>query len=94
MDSFEELRAAVHKETYDQLHTLLTEHLKSIHYTGVVQYGIDYSRHILKLYSQSPGRLIGKGGKDVDTLQCKLSDKFKNTWSVEFVEVHGYCINV
>lgn len=54
-----------------------------------VGYWYDYGNRNLVLYTNSPGRLIGKGGKNIEVLRNKLKEQMVGNWTVELSEIKG-----
>lgn len=43
----------------------------------------------MEIYTQHPGMLIGKYGKDVHEFQDMLNQEYRGDWKVKFIEVRG-----
>lgn len=43
----------------------------------------------MEIYTQHPGVLIGKYGKDVHEFQDMLNEEYRSDWKVKFIEVRG-----
>lgn len=82
------------RKTEEALKTWLLE----IGFNGTVGYEKDIGRKTIKIYSNKPGVLIGRGGKNVFILSDLLSEtfngNFEEKWAVEFVEVKGDFVTV
>lgn len=49
---------------------------------------------VMTIYTQQPGKLIGKKGKDVDKFKADLKEEFGINYEVKFVEVRGGFVNM
>jgi hypothetical protein len=54
-----------------------------------VGYWYNYGARTLVLYTDRPGQLIGKHGKDIEILREKLMKQMIGNWTIELVEIHG-----
>ena len=59
-----------------------------------VGYYFNLYDHVLELYTDHPGMLIGKAGSNIDLLKKMLSDEFHGTWSVKIIEVRDGFVSV
>ena len=63
--------------------------LDQIGFNEPVGYWYNYGARNLVLYTNSPGKLIGKYGKDIEILREKLMDQMPGNWTIELVEIKG-----
>lgn len=89
IDKFQELREECHKIVKRENESILQEWLNRIGYPGIVGYYRDICNHVLELYTQHPGWLIGKEGNNVAELKYMLSEKFGGEWEIKFIEIRG-----
>jgi hypothetical protein len=54
-----------------------------------VGYWYNYGARNLVLYTNRPGQLIGKHGKDIEILREKLMKQMIGNWTIELIEIKG-----
>lgn len=59
----------------------------TIGYKGIVGYDNNYLRKIFTVWTDKPGILIGKGGKNVDILKEILKEEFDCDYEIKFKEI-------
>lgn len=69
--------------------TLIKKWLDKIGYNETIGYYRDVRNHTMEIYTQHPGVLIGKYGKDVHEFQDMLDEEYRGHWKVKFIEVRG-----
>lgn len=67
---------------------------KAAHYNRPVGYDIDYSDHVVTIYAEHPGILIGLHGKDVFKFKEILKERFHREYQVKFVQIRGRIVNL
>ena len=88
---WDEIRWDAHEYMRNRKEAILKEWLTTI--TGgkrITTIGYNFNLHNkhLKIYSDHPGMLIGKGGKDVDLLKQMVNKEFHGEWKVDLIEVY------
>ena len=68
---------------------LIKKWLDKIGYNETIGYYRDIRNHTMEIYTQHPGVLIGKYGKDVHEFQDMLDEEYRGHWKVKFIEVRG-----
>lgn len=63
--------------------------LDKIGFKDPVGYWYNYGARNLVLYTNKPGQLIGKHGKDIDILRDILMKQMVGNWTIELVEIKG-----
>ena len=63
--------------------------LDQIGFNEPVGYWYNYGARNLVLYTNRPGQLIGKNGKNIEILREKLMDQMPGNWTIELVEIKG-----
>ena len=78
----------------DKYKKLIEDWCKKCNYIYPIGYNIDYltnsHEYVITIYTQSPGRLIGKAGKDYNDFINELKKEFNIKYTVKFVEVDEF----
>lgn len=67
---------------------------KASRYDRPIGYDIDYSNHIVTIYAEHPGALIGYHGVHVFKFKDILKERFHKDYQVKFVEIRGRIVNL
>lgn len=59
-----------------------------------VGYYRDCVKHVFTVYTNRPGELIGKGGKNIEKFKADLLEEYKHEYDVKIVEVRGGFANL
>lgn len=86
---FEEFRGMILEEQAEKNERVLKHFFRRIDYKGIVGYENDLGRKVFKVWSDRPGILIGKGGKNVEILKEILKEEFDYDYTIEFKEIKG-----
>lgn len=86
---FEELRGEVLEEMDGRNERVLKNFFFRIGNKGIVGYENKLDKNKFTVWTDRPGILIGKGGKNVDILKEELKKEFNRDYDVEFKEIKG-----
>lgn len=86
---FEELRGEVLEEMDERNERVLKHFFFRIGNKGIVGYENKLGKKKFIVWTDKPGILIGKGGKNVDILKEELKKEFNRDYDVEFKEIKG-----
>lgn len=86
---FEELRGEVLEEMDERNERVLKHFFFRIGNKGIVGYENKLDKNKFTVWTDRPGILIGKGGKNVDILKEELKKEFNRDYDVEFKEIKG-----
>ena len=89
---FEELRGEVLEEMDERNERVLKNFFFRIGNKGIVGYENKLGKKKFIVWTDKPGILIGKGGKNVDILKEELKKEFNRDYDVEFKEIKGKMI--
>lgn len=89
---FEELRGEVLEEMDERNERVLKNFFFRIGNKGIVGYENKLDKNKFTVWTDRPGILIGKGGKNVDILKEELKKEFNRDYDVEFKEIKGKMI--
>lgn len=89
---FEELRGKVLEEMDERNERVLKHFFFRIGNKGIVGYENNLGKKKFIVWTDKPGILIGKGGKNVDILKEELKKEFDRDYDVEFKEIKGKMI--
>lgn len=89
---FEELREEVLEEMDERNERVLKHFFFRIGNKGIVGYENKLGKKKFIVWTDKPGILIGKGGKNVDILKEELKKEFDRDYDVEFKEIKGKMI--
>lgn len=89
---FEELRGKVLEEMDERNERVLKHFFFRIGNKGIVGYENKLDKNKFTVWTDRPGILIGKGGKNVDILKEELKKEFNSDYDVEFKEIKGKMI--
>lgn len=89
---FEELRGEVLEEMDERNERVLKHFFFRIGNKGIVGYENKLDKNKFTVWTDRPGILIGKGGKNVDILKEELKKEFNRDYDVEFKEIKGKMI--
>lgn len=89
---FEELRGEVLEEMDGRNERVLKNFFFRIGNKGIVGYENKLDKNKFTVWTDRPGILIGKGGKNVDILKEELKKEFNRDYDVEFKEIKGKMI--
>ena len=89
---FEELRGEVLEEMDERNERVLKHFFFRIGNKGIVGYENKLDKNKFTVWTDRPGILIGKGGKNVDILKEELKKEFNSDYDVEFKEIKGKMI--
>ena len=89
---FEELRGEVLEEMDERNERVLKQFFFRIGNKGIVGYENNLAKNKFTVWTDRPGILIGKGGKNVDILKEELKKEFNRDYDVEFKEIKGKMI--
>ena len=89
---FEELRGKVLEEMDERNKRVLKHFFFRIGNKGIVGYENKLGKKKFIVWTDKPGILIGKGGKNVDILKEELKKEFDRDYDVEFKEIKGKMI--
>ena len=89
---FEELRGKVLEEMDERNERVLKHFFFRIGNKGIVGYENNLGKNKFTIWTDRPGILIGKGGKNVDILKEELKKEFNRDYDVEFKEIKGKMI--
>ena len=89
---FEELRGEVLEEMDERNERVLKHFFFRIGNKGIVGYENKLGKKKFIVWTDKPGILIGKGGKNVDILKEELKKEFNRDYDVEFKEIKGKMI--
>ena len=86
---FEELRGEVLEEMGERNERVLKRFFFRTGNKGIVGYENKLGKKKFIVWTDKPGILIGKGGKNVDILKEELKKEFDRDYDVEFKEIKG-----
>ena len=86
---FEELRGEVLEEMGERNERVLKRFFFRTGNKGIVGYENKLGKKKFIVWTDKPGILIGKGGKNVDILKEELKKEFNRDYDVEFKEIKG-----
>lgn len=89
---FEELRGEVLEEMGERNERVLKRFFFRTGNKGIVGYENKLGKKKFIVWTDKPGILIGKGGKNVDILKEELKKEFNRDYDVEFKEIKGKMI--
>ena len=89
---FEELRGEVLEEMDERNERVLKHFFFRIGNKVIVGYENKLDKNKFTVWTDRPGILIGKGGKNVDILKEELKKEFNRDYDVEFKEIKGKMI--
>lgn len=89
---FEELRGEVLEEMDERNERVLKRFFFRTGNKGIVGYENKLGKKKFIIWTDKPGILIGKGGKNVDILKEELKKEFDREYVVEFKEIKGKMI--
>ena len=93
-DNFEKMRLEVLQHSIDRNKKLIETWCSKAGVNEPVGYYNDMHSHVMKIYTNRPGYLIGKAGCLVDGFKEKLKEEFGKDYTVEFIEIRGSIVNV
>ena len=93
-DEWLEMRAEAHAFMHNMHKKLIEDWCEECKVTTPVGYYHDYATHTLHIYTDWPGKLIGKGGEAVRKFEETLSKEFRKPYKVKFIEVRGGFVNI
>lgn len=88
-ENFERYRGESLERISEKNERVLKYFFWEINYKGIVGYENDLGKKIFKVYTDRPGILIGKGGKNVDILKDILKKEFNYDYTIEFKAIKG-----
>ena len=86
---FEELITEALEEMSERNERVMKNFFYSIGHKGVVGYENDLGKKVFTVWTDKPGILIGKGGKNVWILKDILKEEFDYDYEIEFKEIKG-----
>ena len=89
---FQELRGEVLEEMGERNERVLKRFFFRTGNKGIVGYENKLGKKKFIVWTDKPGILIGKGGKNVDILKEELKKEFNRDYDVEFKEIKGKMI--
>ena len=89
---FEELRGEEIEEMGERNERELKRFFFRTGNKGIVGYENKLDKNKFTVWTDRPGILIGKGGKNVDILKEELKKEFDEDYDVEFKEIKGKMI--
>lgn len=85
--SWQQFRAECNKYIKDKKEAILKRWLSDIRFDDPIGYSINLSTHIITIYTNHPGMIIGKAGENIVNIEQMLSDEFGGVWKVELVDM-------
>lgn len=93
-DSFEKFRGECLEQSHNRNKQLIEDWCKKSKMTHPVGFYNDLSNHIMTIYTDRPGWLIGKAGIRFDEFKAALREEFGRDYEVKFVEIRGGIVNI
>lgn len=94
-DSFERFRGECLEYNHNKNCNMIEEWCKEAGVTSPVGYYNELEKHIITIYTNKPGYLIGMGGCLVNKFKKRLCEQFyANEYEVKFVEIRGGFANM
>lgn len=93
-DDWMEFRAQCHEIVHNIHKQLIEAWCAECNVTTPIGYYHEYSTHTLHIYTDWPGKLIGRGGEKVKKFEEALKKEFGKEYQVKFIEVRGGFVNI
>lgn len=86
---FEEYLGKALEEMEERNERVVKQFFWKIGYKGIIGYKNSLGENKFTIWTDNPGILIGRGGKNVDILKDVLKKEFNSNYDVEFKEIRG-----
>lgn len=94
-DSFEKMRSECINFSHDRNCRLINDWCTEAGVDSPVGYDNDLGSHVMTIYTNRPGFLIGKGGCLIDKFKKNLCNEFSaKKYEVKFVEIRDGFANI
>lgn len=90
---WQQLRSEVYEYHAERNRKLIEKWCEECNVTSPVGYENNLDG-VMTIYTKHPGKLIGKGGKDVEKFKAELKQEFGIYYEVKFVEIRGEIVNI